>query len=402
MVPGVFDLKRAQRLIAAVLAAASLVMSGVSARAADPYVINVILPLTGRLAFVGQTDQQSLNALATYVNKSGGIRNRPVSFVFGDDQSDAKVALQLAQGLIAKNVPIIMGPSSPDGCAAIAPVIAQNGPLLYCLANAGHPQVGGYEFLTLFPYEPQFVVTFKYFRDRGFHKLGYIVANDAGGQDAEKALLYAANLPENKSVQIVAHEYFTPGDLSAAAQLVRIKNAKPDALVIWATGTAAGTIFSGAQELAMDLPTVTSPGNLNATFFRQYSSKLPANVFFATVPYYAGEAVTDAKTRAAVAALTNALAPLGAKPDTIEISAWDPGMIVVDALRKIGTDATASQLRAYISTLHNWTGVNGAYDFHTEPQRGLGNKNIVMVRYETKTNLFLPASKLGGAALPGQ
>ena len=140
MVPGVFDLKRAQRLIAAVLAAASLVMSGVSARAADPYVINVILPLTGRLAFVGQTDQQSLNALATYVNKSGGIRNRPVSFVFADDQSDAKVALQLAQGLIAKNVPIIMGPSSPDGCAAIAPIIAQNGPLLYCLANAGHPQ----------------------------------------------------------------------------------------------------------------------------------------------------------------------------------------------------------------------------------------------------------------------
>ena len=263
-------------------------------------------------------------------------------------------------------------------------------------------RVGGYEFLTLFPYEPQFVVTFKYFRDRGFHEVGYIVANDAGGQDAEKALLYAANLPENKSVQIVAHEYFTPGDFSAAAQLIRIKEAKPDALVIWATGTAAGTIFRSAQELALDLPTVTSPGNLNVTFFRQYSSTLPANVFFATVPLLcrrSGERCADtscgcgADQRARAAGCET-----GYDRDLGLGSGHDRRRRATQNRNR----CDASKLRAYISTLHNWTGVNGPYDFHAEPQRGLGNKNIVMVRYETKTNLFLPASKLGGAALPGQ
>jgi branched-chain amino acid transport system substrate-binding protein len=394
----------ANRLVAWILAAASFVMLGAPARSADaPYEINVILPLTGRVAFVGQTDQQALKALEGYVNKTGGIRGRPLAFVFADDQYDPKVSLQIAQGMIAKNVPIILGPSGPDTCAAIAPVVEQNGPLFYCLANAGHPTPGSYQFLTLFPYEPQFVVTMRYFREHGWHKLAYVVAADAGGQDAEKALLYAANLPENKSaVQVVAHEYFTPGDLSAAAQMERVKTAKPDVLVIWATGTAAGTMFRSAQDLNIDLPTATSPGNLNAGFFKQYGSKLPSDLLFASVPYYAGDAGASAATKAATATLTNALAPLGAKPDMIEISAWDPGMILVDALRKLGPDASAAKLKAYIANLQGFTGVNGPYDFKAEPQRGLGSKNIVMVRYNAKDGSFTAVSKAGGSPLPAK
>jgi branched-chain amino acid transport system substrate-binding protein len=394
--------KRAQRLVAVVLGAALLFALGSPVGAADPYVINVILPLTGRIAFVGATDQQALKALEAYVNKTGGIRGRQLSFAFADDQSDPKVSLQVAQGLIAKNVPIILGPSGPDTCAAIAPLVEQNGPFFYCLANAGHPTVGSYQFLTLFPYEPQFVVTLRYFRERGWHRLGYAVAADAGGQDAEKALLYAAGLPENKSIQIVAHEYYTPGDLSAAAQMERIKTAKPDVLVIWATGTAAGTMFRGAQDLNIDLPTATSPGNLNAGFFKQYDSKLPTDLLFASVPYYAGDVGASAATKAATATLTNSLAPFNAKPDMIEISAWDPGLIIVDALRKLGPDASAAKLKTYVSNLQNFTGVNGPYDFKSEPQRGLGSKNIVMVRYNNKDGSFTAVSKAGGDPLAGK
>jgi branched-chain amino acid transport system substrate-binding protein len=393
---------RVQRIIATVLAVALLaVLGSPAARAADPYEINVILPLTGRTAFVGQTDQQALKALETYVNKTGGIRGRPLSFVIGDDQSDPKTALQLAQGLIAKNVPIILGPAAPDGCSAIAPLVEQNGPLFYCLANAGHPVAGSYQFLTLFPYEPQFAVTLRYFRERGLKRIAYVVAADAGGQDAEKALLTSVALPENKSIQIVDHEYFTLGDLSAAAQMERIKVAKPDVLVIWATGAPAGTLFRSTQDLNIDLPTVTSPGNLNAAFFKQYGPRLPTNLYFASVPYYAGDAL-DPATKSAVATLTNALAPVGAKPDMIEISAWDPGMLLVDALRKVGPDATAAKLRAYLANLRGFTGVNGPYDFKAEPQRGLGDRNIVMVRYDNKSSAFTAVSKFGGAPLPGK
>jgi hypothetical protein len=104
--------------------------------------------------------------------------------------------------------------------------------------------------------------------------------------------------------------------------------------------------------------------------------------------------------KAAVATITDALAPQ--KPDTIAIAAWDPAMILVDGLRKLGPDASAAKLRAYINSLRGWTGVNGPYDFKAEPQRGLGDKNIVMIRYNPKDGTFAAASKFGGDPLTGK
>lgn len=390
---------RVRRLVASGIAAVSLVALASAVRAADPYEINVILPLSGNIAFVGSTQLQALKALEAYINRTGGIRGRPLSFVVTDDQSDPKVALLLAQGLIAKNVPVILGPASPQSCAAIAPLVVQDGPVHYCLANAGHPAPGGYEFLTLFSYESQFAVTLRYFRERGLRQLAYIVSIDAGGQDAEHAIQAAADLPENKDIQIVARQHFAPGDLSVAAQMSRIKAAKPDVLVAWATGTPAGTLFRSARDIGIDVPTVTSTGNLNAAFFKQYGPLLPTNLYFAAVPYYAGDALSNRATKTAIATLTDALAAVGAKPDMIEISAWDPALLLVDALRKIGPDASAAKLRAYMVNLSGWVGVNGPFDFRMAPQRGLGENNIIMVRWDVARNAGTAVSKFGGAPL---
>jgi branched-chain amino acid transport system substrate-binding protein len=388
-----------RRLAVGVLALALLATLAPAARAADPYEINVILPLTGNIAFVGTTQQQSLKALEAYVNRTGGIQGRPLSFVISDDQGDPKTALILAQGMIAKNVPIILGPSSPQGCAAVQPLVEQKGPLFYCLANSGRPVTGGYEFLTLFPYEAQFAVTYRYFRQRGLKKVAYIVSTDGGGQEAEQAMLSQAALPENKDIQIVDKEHFAPGDISVAAQMTRIKAANPDVLFAWSTGGSAGTLFRAARDAGIDLPSITSGGNMSANFFKQFGPILPTNLYFAAVPYYAGDVVNSTATNNAIANLTSALAAVNAKPDMIQISAWDPAMVMVDALRKLGPNATAAQLHDYLISLRGWTGVNGTYDYRANPQRGVGVNNVVMVRWDLAQSKGIPVSKLGGAPI---
>jgi len=393
-------MNRMQRLAAAGLAAVSLATLAPPARAAEPYQINAILSLTGNLAFVGADQQQALKALEGWVNRTGGIDGRPLSFVISDDATDPKTAVQIAQGLIAKNVPVIVGPSSPQACAAVAPLLAQSGPVLYCVANAGHPVTGGYEFLTLFGFDVQFAVTLRYFRERGLHHIAYITATDAGGQDAEQAILAAAALPENKDMQIVAREHFSARDLSAAAQMERIKAANPDVLIAWATGTPAGTMLRSAKDAGIDLPTVTSPGNLNAAFFKQYAGFLPTSLYFATVPYYANDAQLNPATKTAIANQTSALAAIGVKADSLAIGAWDPAVLVVDALRKLGPDASATKLRDYLINLRGWVGVNGTYDFHANPQRGLGEGNVIMIRFSGAGNVAV--SKFGGEPLPGK
>jgi branched-chain amino acid transport system substrate-binding protein len=222
------------------LVAALLATMAPAARAADPYVINVILPLTGSGAFLGNTMLQSLKAVEGYTNRTGGIAGRPVSFVAADDQTDPKTALLLAQGLIAKGVPIIMGSTTPQACAAIAPLLMQDGPVLYCLTNAGTVVPGSYELYTQPPNDTMLNVVVRYFRERGLHRLATIFATDGVGLDTERGLAAVLALPENKDMQVVDNEHFGTSDMSVAAQMTRIKAANPNVLIAWATGRRPG------------------------------------------------------------------------------------------------------------------------------------------------------------------
>jgi branched-chain amino acid transport system substrate-binding protein len=379
-----------------------LVSLAAVAQAAEPYEINTILSLTGNIAFVGQTQLKSLKALEAQVNAHGGIRGRALSFVVSDDASSPQTAVQLAQGLIAKNVPLILGSSSPNACGAIAPLLGQNGPVLYCLANGGTTVPGSYEFFTLMSYESLMAVTTRYLRERGLTRLATIFATDAGGQSAEQALKTALALPENKSVQVVTAQHFTPGDASVAAQMAVIKGANPNALIAWATGGAAGTLMRGAKDIGLTVTTMTSPGNLTGAFFKQYGPVLPSDLIFPAVPYYAGDAPTNAPTKKAVAEMTSALAAVGAKPDMLTISAWDPAAVLVSALRQLGPDAPAPKIRDYLLQLQGWVGANGPYDYVANPQRGVGGKNVVIVRWDPQRNSGVAASEFGGTPLHGK
>lgn len=387
-----------KHLLCAALAA--IVATAAPAYAAEPYELNALVGVTGYTAFVGTEQMQALKALETYVNKTGGIRGRPLKFVFADDQSNPKVAVQLAQGLIAKNVPLILGPSGPDACAAITPLVVQNGPVLYCLSPTAQAQPGGFVFLTQFSGDSGMAVDVRYLRERGLRRIAFIGSTDATGQDAERALNAALARPENASVQIVTRQHFGPGDLSIAAQMAAIKAANPDGLIAWSAGTPAGTLFRGLHDAGIDLPTVTSAANLNPLFFKQYGQFAPPSLYFNAVPYYGAAIVTNAPTKTAQATLIRELAASGAKPDQIEISAWDPGMLVVEALRKLGPDATAAQLRAYLLELRGYVGVNGPYDFIRFPQRGLGENSALIVKWDTARGEAVAVSRFGGEPLP--
>jgi len=206
-------------------------------------------------------------------------------------------------------------------------------------------------------------------------------------------------LPENKSMQLVSAQHFAPGDASVAAQMAVIKGANPNALIAWATGGAAGNLMRGEKDIGLDIPTMTSPGNLTDAFFKQYGAVLPTELIYPAVPYYAKGAPTDPATAKAVAEMAKALEAAGAQPDMITISAWDPALVLVSALQKLGPDASAPKLRDYLLQLQGWVGANGPYDYVTNPQRGVGGNNVVMVRWDGQKKAVVAASNFGGTPL---
>jgi branched-chain amino acid transport system substrate-binding protein len=369
-----------------------------AARAADPYEINVILTLTGGGTFTGVGQLQAIQLAEAQINRAGGINGRPIKFVVKDNQTNPQVTIQLMQALIAQKVPVILGPSDAASCNAIMPLVAQNGPVAYCLTAGAKPTPGGYVFSTLTSTPDLIAVAIRYFRERGWKRMAYLLQTDASGQDAETGILADVALPENKGVEIVDAEHFAPGDISVSAQLARIKAANPQALLAWVTGTGGGTIRHGMHDAGFDIPVLLSPGNMTEAFTKQYGPVLTDTMFLPGMAFYGGTTHVDARTRSALDLFATTYRAAGAAPNQVAISAWDPTLFVVEALRRAGLDAPASKIRDTLIN-SNWVGVNGAYDYHAYPQRGIGRGAIVMVRWDTAKGDFIPISALGGAPL---
>lgn len=382
------------------IAASAAVLIAPSPRgagAATPIELNVIVPRTGAGAFIGNTQAQAFEILEQLVNKQGGIAGQPVKFTVTDDQSNPSLAVQLANVLIAKHVPVILGSSLSAACNSIAPLVEKSGPIDFCFSPGTHGTPGGYLFSGGAGNDAIAIVEARYFRERGFTRLAMLSSTDASGQDHHEQTLTALHLPENKDVHLVSDEYFNPTDVSVAAQMARIKASRPQALITAATGTAFGTVLRGFLDSGMDIPISSSAGNMILSQMAQYKAFAPKELYFmathgvASDPSLAKGPIKDAET-----AYFRAFAAAGVQPSYLASLAWDPAMIVVGGLRRLGPEASAEQLLHYIEGLHGWAGINGTYDFRDGSQRGIGQNALIVYRWESGDNTFVVASKSGG------
>jgi len=87
------------------------------------------------------------------------------------------------------------------------------------------------------------------------------------------------------------------------------------------------------------------------------------------------------------------------KPDNASALAWDPALITITALQKLGPDVNAEQLRAYLAGSNTIAGVKGIYDFNHVPQRGLDDSNVVITRWDRDKKEWVIVSKPRGEPL---
>src|ERR1700735_726978 len=135
-----------RRLASIGIAMAMLLIPAIPASAADPYDIDVVLPITGTFAFVGTTHQKELQVLEGVVNKEGGIQGRPVHFVFHDDTSNPETSLQIHQAILAKHPAVVLVSSLGALCQATTPLYLTNGPVNYCFSPVIPTTKGSYVF----------------------------------------------------------------------------------------------------------------------------------------------------------------------------------------------------------------------------------------------------------------
>ena len=249
--------------------------------------------------------------------------------------------------------------------------------------------------------EPQdeIVPMVRYFRDHGWRRIASLTTTDATGQDADMGFSKALALSENKDIALVATEHFNPSDVSVAAQLARIKAASPQVIVVWASGTPFGTALRGLKDAGMsDTPIATTGANTVHSQLNQYTNLLPANLFFVGPGFLAGMGA-NAQGKRAVRTFLEAMKQHNVPVDNQSGIAWDPGMIVIDALRALGTSANPTQIRDWIENQRSYGGISGAYDFRTGNHHGLTAKDVLVTRWDNAKQALVGVSGFEGAPL---
>ena len=385
-----------RRLVSIGATAALCLIPALAAHAADPYNIDVILPITGTFAFVGSTHQKELTVLEGIVNKQGGIQGRPVHFVFHDDTSNPATSLQIANQVMATKPAVAMGSSLGALCQATTPLFLEKGPVNYCFSPVIPTTKGSYVFSASVGGRDLVLATIRYFHGKGWKRIATLNTTDASGQIGDRDIASVLAQPEFKDMTMLATEHFSAADTSVNAQLSKIKALGPQAMIIWAPGTAFGTALHAVTDLGIDVPVATTSANMIIAQMKTYSAFVPKTVLFQGVPYIAGAAHKESPAMATYAA---GMKDAGMPQDFQTGMAWDPAMIVIDALRKVGPNATAEQLHAYIENLHGYTGITGTYDFRDGSQRGIGVDSTMIMSWDPAKLDFVTVSKPGGAPL---
>lgn len=353
-------------------------------RAAEPapVPIDVVLPLTGAAAFLGEQEHLALQLGEKVINQSGGIRNRPVKFTFYDDASNPQLGVQLVNSIIASGRQVFLGPGLAAVCGGVVPIV-NKGPVDYCLSPAIHPDPGSYVFTADVSSTDTFAALIRYFRLRGMTRVGLMTSTDTTGQDADRGVVDVLKQPENASVQLVAASHFNLSDISVAAQVAQQQAANPQVILVVTTGTALGTVLRNMSQAGSTIPVATTYGNMTFAQMNGYAAFLPRELYFPSSewPPHGPDLKLDRGVEAALTKFHGALKSAGIALDVAPSLVWDPMMIVVSALQKLGPDAKADQIREYIAHLRGYAGVNGVYDFVKAPQRGLTEDDVVVTRW---------------------
>jgi branched-chain amino acid transport system substrate-binding protein len=394
-------------LASGALAACSSSSSGGSAGASggstgSTYTIHAILSVTGRNSFLGVDEKASLEGLQKLVNSTGGIDGHPVNFDVADNQSTAATSVSLASPLLSQ-VPVLLVGSATATDRPVDELETGNGPVIYDLSPGDHPAVGSSVYSASNSTTNQTLAFINFAKAKGWSHVAAITSTDSSGQDGWDNISKAAAATDG-AVSVANHQTFDPTAVSVTTQLAKIKAANPQAVFIWTTGTPLTTVLAGMQQLGMSsIPVMTSNGNESYKQMQSLGSALPDQLYFPSSQFRLSPGTLTGQAKTLVDQFNATMKAGGqAVPDEGNALVWDPALLVISALRKLGVDATAQQIHQYISSLTNYVGIAGAYNFASKAQadnRGLTIKSVYVTEWNKSKQDWVQASGPSGAAL---
>jgi len=238
----------------------------------DTILIGNSAATSGAFAPIGLPFIHGIEAYLESVNASGGIDGRNIEFLHYDDEFDPAMTSQYLEKLLYEDeVFAIVGHfGSPCIAATLMDLEDSGAPAVYFAGGVGDlystddPDRNIYPVQPIYPYEGKIMAAYGvgYFEAK---TVGIIYTNNEAGLNTYEGIL--EQLATYPDVTIVAEEAVAPGLTDATAQVLKVKEAMPDVLIIPSLSAELAPVLKTMEQQGLtNIPIVTTYSNVSSVF----------------------------------------------------------------------------------------------------------------------------------------
>lgn len=317
----------------------------------------------GSAALYGIEQKQGIELAFAEINAAKTLKDITLQTIHADDGADRGQTVNIFQRLIRQdNVVAILGPTLSNSAFAADPIAQQAGIPVIASSNTAPnlTKIGDFIFRTSVPEDQVFPTVLRYaVKTRGIKRVSLIYGLD-------DALTRSAHDVQKKAVadlglEQVGVESYQRGDVDFSAQLTKIREQKPDAIILGTLAEEAAAILRQARQLGFDskVAFIGCNANISAKLFELAGPA--ANGIIVGAAWFAG--FDSPRSKAFVEAYRKRY---GTTPDIYAAQGYDAAYLLAEAIRRADDVSNGKLVRDKLASISDFEGVLGRFGWSVD------------------------------------
>lgn len=336
--------------------------------------IGVVGPFSGSSAMVGDTEKKGVELAANQINEAGGIMGMTIELIEEDDQQDPKTAVSAINKLVSSDEVVAAIGTVNSSCTLAMMDVTENNeiPLVTPISSGTSITDPSNSYIVRLQASDALqarAITEYALNDLGYTKIAVMYQNDdygTGGKDV------VVEVMDEAGVEPLAVEAFDSSATDLSAQLLKIKELEPEAIIMWTMYGCGATIATQCQQLGLDVDLMGGGGLTNA---KLYELGGDAAVGILNTQTFFPDVEKASETAAAfIAAYEEAY---GETPDSNAAMAYDSMMVLAEGLKAAMPDLDPDDIMAGMKSVTEMPLATGTI---TIDENGDANRDILIIR----------------------
>ena len=346
-------MKRLNRFWAVALVIAAATFAPSCSRSKEgTFRIGAALPLTGPVAYYGQSPQKGMAIALDEINGSGGVNGQKVEVIYEDTMGNAKGAVNAFRKLVAVDKPpVVIGAGASIETLSIAKLADESQVVLLSPVSSAAEirDAGDYVFRTVPSDALQAVMLAKWVIDAGYRKISVMFLNSSWSTSlkthfVDEYVRLGGQVLDTESADVDETDFRT--------QLLKVSRSSPQVVVALLYAKEGGRCLKQARELGITLPFFGGDPWTIKDFLEIGGSAVEGARFTTPAQYDGAEAQAFQKKY---------LARYGTSPDVYAAHGYDALKLIAEVVRKGAS--TGPEIKQKLYETRDFQGATGNTTF---------------------------------------